>query len=155
MKKLTYMFLTIFAITAVSCSKNNDNTTSSSNFNRCTEDHCGFKFVEGNIFTERGVDQTSSLSSFEFQFNTDGTLIVTGSGSTFSGSWSVLLDSHTKPDDSGNHSGTEDHKMVLQITGNSNMDEISEDWHIVSITQTEMRFIDDNPASAKEIRFSK
>jgi hypothetical protein len=155
MKKIIPMFLLIIAITAVSCSKNNDNSPSSSTSIEAQKDLVASSSWRVTYFTERGVDQTSSLSSYEFNFNSDGTLTVTGSGSTFTGTWSVLVDDHSKPDDSGNHSSSGDHKMVIQIAGNSYMDEISEDWHIVSITSSEMNFIDDNPASYKEIHFSK
>jgi hypothetical protein len=35
------------------------------------------------------------------------------------------------------------------------MDEITEDWTIVSISSSEMRLIDDNPESMEELRFVK
>jgi hypothetical protein len=155
MKKLTYMFIMILAITASSCSKNNDATPSSSTSIDAQKSIVASSSWRVTYFTERGVDQTSSLSSFDFQFNTDGTLAVTGPGGTYNGTWAVMMENHSKPDDSGNHSGTEDHKMVIQIGGIPALEEISEDWHIVSITSSEMRFIDDNPLSAKEIHFSK
>lgn len=158
MKKSLFLLLTIVAILAVSCTKDAEPVSSADTTIDSQKVLVASSAWKVSFFTERGVDQTSDFSTYLFQFNSDGTTVAnsTGIGILYYGSWSLMQGSHTKPDDSGNHSsGTEDNKMIITLTGNHHMDEISEDWKIVKLTDTEMWLMDDNTTSPKEIHFTK
>jgi hypothetical protein len=158
MKTSAYIFSAIIAISilAASCSKDDSLATPSSQSVETQKNIVASDDWRVSYYVERGVDQTSDFSAYSFQFNANGTLVVTGGSSTYTGTWNIAQESHSSPDDSGHHSsGDDDHKLYITITGNHHMDEITEDWTIVSISSSEMRLIDDNPESMEELRFVK
>jgi len=107
-------------------------------------------------FMEKGIDRTPDFSTYLFQFNSDGSAIAnsTGIGILYYGTSNLLKVIHTTLDDSGNHSGSEEQKLIITLTGNHHMDEINEDWKIVKLIGTEMWLMDNNIASSKEIHFT-
>jgi hypothetical protein len=157
MKKLSLLLVIIVAIASASCKKDQQ-PVSSFNENGNTQK----VVVESNawkvsFFTEKGIDQTSDFSTYLFQFNSDGSAVAnrTGIGILYYGSWSLAQGNHSSYDDSGNHSGGSENKLVISLAGNHHMDEISEDWKIVKLTDAEMWLMDDNTTSAKTIHFIK
>lgn len=86
-------------------------------------------------YVDSGQDETNDYSGFDFVFNTDGTLSATNGTTVINGSWSV-----TEDDDSSNN----DNDVDFNISFNSppNFEELSDDWDIVSITNTKIDLID-------------
>jgi len=108
-----------------------------------------------NQFIDSGKDETSDFSGYTFKFNTDGTLISVSSGTTFEGTW-VLIQGKTSPDDSGNLSDDDKlNKLTINITGNKNMDHLSQKWLVDKITASEIWLRDDNPTSIEILKFGK
>jgi predicted secreted protein len=46
-------------------------------------------------------------------------------------------------------------RLNIVITDNKAMDHIQDDWVIISISNTEIRLKDDNPASMEELHFGR
>jgi hypothetical protein len=156
MKNLPVILLTIIVTTAVSCKKESQpvaNTGVTADSQKVIVASNSWKV---SSFIEKGINQTPDFSTYIFQFNSDGSALAnsTGIGILYYGTWSVLPSSHSLPDDSGNHSGVNDsNRMIIALSGNYHMDEISEDWKIIKLTALEMWLTDDNPAAPKEIHF--
>jgi hypothetical protein len=107
------------------------------------------------FYTEKGLIHTKQFNGYTFLFNSDGSLSVNSPGGMFTGTWTLQKSNSTTPDDHGHPSGPDDSKMTIRITGNSLMDQISEDWTIIRLSDTEMWLKDDNIISGQEIRFSR
>jgi hypothetical protein len=157
MKKSPFLLLTIVAILAVSCKKEAQTVSSSSTTSDTQKVVVASSTWKVSSFIEKGIDQTSDFSTYLFQFNSDGSAVAnsTGIGILYYGSWSLVQGSHSGYDDSGNHSSGDNNKLIISLSGNHHMDEISEDWKIVKLSDTEMWLMDDNTTSPKEVHLSK
>jgi hypothetical protein len=147
MKTSIKLFVLALAISLASCSKSNDDNPSNNNNNNSNIN----EQVSGNwtvtYYFDSGKDETSDYSGYSFEFATDGTLTAIHSTGNFAGTWRIG-DSSSDDDSSSN-------RFVITITGNKRMDDLQDDWVIDSISDTEIRLRDDNPASAEELRFGK
>jgi|WetSurMetagenome_2_1015567.scaffolds.fasta_scaffold152910_2 hypothetical protein len=156
MKKFAYLFLAVVAVTATSCSKNMNSASPSSMTVEQQKSILIFSPWEVTKYRQKGKNHTTDFSGYTFQFNTDGTLMVSGNGLMTTGTWTLNKETSNKHDDFLPHdSGADDNQMTLIVTGNAQMDEISEDWTIVRLSDTEMWLNDGNVFSGKEIRFSR
>ena len=144
MKTTAKLFLLALTISLASCSKSNDDNPSSTSNNKTEQ-------VSGNwtvtYYFDSGKDETNDYNDYSFSFNESGVLIATNNSANFNGTWRIG-DSSSDDDSSSN-------KLVIMITGNKAMDDLQDDWLISQISQTEIRLVDDNPASAEEIRFGR
>lgn len=142
MKTFAIIFLAITAVIAGSCSKDNSTSPGTQKSNLSS----GAWTV--SYFTDSGKDETSDYSGYSFSFNTGGTLSVTGSGTTFTGSWSIKSGSSS-------YGSSDPDKLVITISGNKQMDHVSKDWKILKMTSSEIQLTDDNPSSAEVLHFSR
>jgi hypothetical protein len=157
MKKFPFLLLTIVAILAVSCKKESQPVSTPAPTADNQKVVVASSAWKVSSFIEKGIDQTSDFSTYLFQFNSDGSAVAnsTGIGILYYGSWSLMQGSHSGYDDSGNHSSGDENKLIISLSGNHHMDEISEDWKIIKLTSSEMWLMDDNATSPKEIHFTK
>jgi hypothetical protein len=157
MKKLSFLLLTIIAILAVSCKKDTQQVSSSGVTADSQKVVVAANAWKVSSFIEKGVDQTADFNTYLFQFNSDGSAVAnsTGIGILYYGSWSLMQGNHSGYDDSGNHSSGDENKLIISLSGNHHMEEISEDWKIIKLTSSEMWLKDDNTTSPKEIRFTR
>ena len=84
------------------------------------------------LFVEDGVDETSDYSGIRLNFLPDGKLEGLNSGQLLlEGNWSTLRD---------------DGQTELWITfvGNEKLEEISDDWYVISATENKIELEDDN-----------
>jgi hypothetical protein len=157
MKKSLLSLFTIVAIIAVSCKKDVQTVSSPTGTADSQKVVVASSTWRVTYFIEKGIDQTSDFSTYLFQFNSDGSAVAnsTGIGILYYGSWNLMQGSHSGYDDSGNHSIGDKNKLIISLSGNHHMDELSENWKISKITDSEMWLMDDNSTSAKEIHFTK
>jgi hypothetical protein len=157
MKTLSFLLLSIAATLAVSCSKDSQPVSSSNATATSQKVIVASNAWKVSYLIESGVDQTSDFGTYLFQFNSDGSAVATstGIGILYYGSWSLMQGSHSSYDDSGNHSSGDNNKLIISLTGNHHMDEMSNDWKIVKLTDTEIWLMADNTTSPKEIHFTK
>lgn len=93
------------------------------------------------LFTDSGNDETSDFTGYTFVFGTNGVLTVSGS-SPKTGTWSQT---------------SSDFNINLGDKSDSNkpLGELTDDWDIISVSATEIKLQDDNPASAEFLTFKK
>lgn len=143
MKTTIKLFLIALTIGLASCSKSNDDNPSNNNNNS--------NQVTGNwtvtYYFDSGKDETSDYNGYTFDFASSGVLTAMNSQSTFTGTWRIS--DRSSDDDSSSN------KLVIAITGNKYMDDLQDDWLIVSISDNEIRLMDDNISSAEELRFGR
>jgi hypothetical protein len=141
------LFLLALTISLASCSKSNDDNPSNNNNNNSNISNEVAGNWEVTYYFDSGKDETGDYSGYSFNFASDGVLTAVNGSSNFTGTWRIG-DSSSDDDSSSN-------KLVITITGNKAMDDLQDDWLISQISQTEIRLVDDNPASAEEIRFGR
>ena len=85
-------------------------------------------------FWDSDKDETASFSGYSFVFAADGSLIATKSATSISGQWSIT------GDDDDDDSDDDDYDVDFNIAFSTPADfeELTEDWHIVSISDTKI-----------------
>lgn len=100
------------------------------------------------LFEEEGVDETSDFSGFTFIFNEGGVLRADSGDNSISGAWSITSDD----DDS-----KEDIDFNIFFSFPVNFAELSEDWDIVSYSDTriELKDVSDDDSTVDRLFFEK
>jgi hypothetical protein len=96
------------------------------------------------LFTDSGNDETSDFNGYNFVFSTDGTIVATKNGIAKNGTWSVNESSNKLIIDLG-----------IKDDSNKPLGELTDDWLIISKSNTEIKSTDDNPASAELLTFTR
>jgi hypothetical protein len=96
------------------------------------------------LFTDSGNDETSDFTGYTFTFTDGGTLTAVKSGVTKTGTWSV-----------NNSSNKFNIDLGPKVDINKPLGELTDDWKILSYTETVIRLTDDNPASNEFLTFTK
>lgn len=144
--KTASKIITLLTLTVLwSCSNSDDNNPSPSNGNISAAQ------VEGtwkvSYYFDNGKDETSDFSSYTFIFNQDGSFRANTAGQQYSGSWSI--------NETGDDSSSSSKKLVISINGNDRMVDISDDWLILTVNDSEIRLKDDNPSRQEELYFAR
>lgn len=129
-------------ITIASCSKSNDDNVSPAEQQQKVQ---GDWYV--SFYTDSGKDETSDFSGYSFSFSSNGTISASTSSLNFTGNWYI-----------GDNSGDDNpssNRLVINITGNDRMDDVTDDWIILKLTDTEIWLKDDNAASMEELHFTR
>jgi hypothetical protein len=91
-------------------------------------------------YIDDGDDETSDYTTFRFNFLEDGVLhatdLVSSNSNPYVGTWS-LTDSNSNDDDNLN-----DLDFNINFTVSNQLDDLSDDWDIISYTDTEIKLID-------------
>ena len=91
-------------------------------------------------YLDDGDDETSDFTTFRLTFLENGTLnatdLLSSSANPYSGSWSVT-DSNSNDDDN-----LDDLDFNINFNVSNKLDELSDDWDIISYTETEIKLID-------------
>ena len=147
MKKLTFMFA-ILSIVFLSCIRQGDlNPNNSNTPNNSGNSNNPQTVVSGNwrvaLFSDSGNDETSDFAGYTFNFGSAGVVTVTRNGNTVTGTWSL-------------NSGSRKFHINLGPKIDSNpLGELTDDWEIIEVSNTQIRLTDDNPASAEFLTFAK
>lgn len=80
------------------------------------------KWVVAN-YNDSGVDETANYAGFDFTFNQDSTVVATNGTDSINGTWEEVIEG-------------EKHKLVLDMGTTVPFDEFTEDWDVVSFTET-------------------
>ena len=136
MKRQLVKFALVCSVLLVSACHKSDDNTGGSNGGDVTS---GTWHV--TLFTDSGNDETSDFSGYSFAFNSNGSLDAVKSGTSKTGTWS-----------SGSKFNID---LGAKTDGNKPLGELTDDWHIISITSNEIKLGDDNPASGEFLTFSK
>lgn len=148
------LFFLIFL--PASCSRNNKINSSLSTpipLQKSTLINNSWKAAQ---FLDKGANHSREFSIYSFQFNHDGTLLAVGTGTEFYGTWNITEGCNKNLVENRNHPGVEDYnKLIFNIAGNRQMEEISGVWQIITLSAAEMHLKEDNPSSGKEIHFNR
>lgn len=137
MKKLFFIpiLLCLFMLNVASMCSSDDNSSSSQDptpvINTATQ---GTWRVTS--FVDSGTDETNHFNGYNFTFGNGGVLTATNGTNTVIGTWSVTNDSSTD-DSSGN-----DLDFNIGFTGPVNFLDLTDDWDIVSYSNTTISLID-------------
>jgi hypothetical protein len=96
------------------------------------------------LFTDSGNDETSDFTGYTFTFSNSGTLSAIKNGITTNGTWNVSSSSNKFNINLG-----------PKVDSNKPLGELTDDWKILSNTETVIRLTDDNSSSNEFLTFTK
>lgn len=99
-----------------------------------------------SLFSEQGNNETTDFTGYTFTFNPNGSLSVVNSGVTTNGTWNTSA---------GSNSAKFNIDLGPKTAANKPLGELTDDWKILSSTNTEIRLMDDNATSNEFLTFSK
>lgn len=137
MKRITIIWFAALLIFA-SCTNNG------SNLNSSTAQIVSSGTWRVSLFTDSGNDETTDFAGFSFAFNNNGSITAVRNAVTTNGTWSVNTSSNKFNIDLGP-------KTDL----NKPLGELTDDWKIISATETEVKLTDDNTISNEFLTFTK
>ena len=85
-------------------------------------------------FIDSGKNETSDYTDFIFSFKSEGILISNKDSQTYTGLWSITKD-HSNDD------SIDDLDFNIQFSSPEQLEELSEDWQIISISSNKIEFI--------------
>ena len=130
---------------AWSCSKTADDNPNPNSASNKVEQVSGEWVV--SYYFDSGKDETSDYNGYTFSFSTDGTMQALGGSGTFTGTWRI--GDHSSDDDNSSN------RFVITISGNKQMDDLTDDWLITGLSSNGISLKDDNSSSMEELRFSR
>lgn len=138
MKKIALipMLSLIFMLNVASMCSSDDNSSSSADptpvINTVTSGTWRITFYE-----DSGVNETYHFTGYNFTFGSANVLTATNGTNTYTGSWSVTND------DSNDDSPSNDLDFNILFSSPANFaDELSDDWDILSRTDTKIELVD-------------
>lgn len=90
-------------------------------------------------YNDDGQDETSDYTGYSFTFETTGVLTATKDATTISGTWSITDDSSSSSDDDDDDI---DFNIFFPVSDDHPLDDLSDDWDIVSFDATTINLID-------------
>lgn len=94
------------------------------------------------LFSERGVDETTDFAGYSFTFSSNGTVTAVNGANSKSGTWS-------------SSSSKFNIDLGPKTDSNKPLGELTDDWQIISVSETEIRLTDDNASRNELLTFSK
>jgi hypothetical protein len=92
-------------------------------------------------YIDDGDDETADFATFRLNFKEDGVLnatdLLSSNSTPYSGSWSIT-DSNSNDDDDS----LDDLDFNINFAVGNKLDDLSDDWDIISYTDTEIKLID-------------
>lgn len=88
-------------------------------------------------YVDSDSEETGQFSSYTFTFGSN-TITATNGTNTYTGTWSVT-NSNSSDDDSNDN---EDIDFNIGFASPANFAELSDDWHIISYSDTKIQLID-------------
>lgn len=86
------------------------------------------------LFSEDGVDETYYFNGYTFTFSDGGSVTAVNGNSSIGGTWSVSK--------SGSDDDSKEAHFNLSFPNTNNFDELSDDWHIVSLSDNRLELED-------------
>jgi len=131
--KSALSLLLVFTIS--SCSSDDDDTDDSSSNQDIVENTVQTGNWRITKYIDSGDDETNHFSGYTFTFNSDNTLVAANGTNTYNGTWSVT-DSNSSDD------SLDDLDFNIFFASPDDFEELSDDWHFLSRTDTKIELID-------------
>lgn len=130
----------------VACSKDDDSSNSTTDDGTSAQQTTQVA-QEGKwrvtYFFDTDQDETNNFTGWEFQFNTNGTLVATNGSQTKNGTWSVVDDSsNSSSDDDGNSTDDDDFNIFFSVSQDDDFEDLNDDWDIISVSSSKIELID-------------
>ena len=142
--KTASKFFALFALVILWSCSNSDDDAASPDSGTISKDQ-----VTGNwkvsYYYDNGKDETSDFSGYTFTFAADGIVTAYSSGQDYAGTWSI--------GEAGDDSSSSSNKLVISLSGNDRVRDLSDDWVILSLKGDEIRLKDDSSNSVEELHF--
>lgn len=159
MKELKILWMTVGVMVAlIACNTGNDTNPDS----QAVVNEVSTLVKSGDwvitYFAQDNIDETSNYDGFTFVFGTDGTLTATKNSDVLTGIWSVSHeDNGDDSADDNPHPEFEDIDFNIHFTAPDLMAELSEDWEIVSHTDTkiELKHVSGGDGGVDYLTFEK
>ena len=90
-------------------------------------------------YIDSGKNETNDYAGYNFTFNENGSLVAFNGTNVVNGTWSVTDHSSSSNDDSNDD---DDFDFNILFSAPPNFEELSDDWDIMSISNTKMELID-------------
>lgn len=134
-KQVLFSLLTIAALSACDHNSDDDPTPSTDPTPTLTEGTWRVSY-----FFDKDKVETDDFTGYTFEFRDNGEFLAIRGGTTTTGTWAVR-DSNRKLD--------------ISIVGNNPLDELTDDWIIISKTDDLIKLKDDNDEHLEELHFAK
>ncbi len=139
-KKMIRLVVVTSLLTAViACSPSNDDSASNDASAQQTAAIARTGTWEITYFYDTDQEETGNFSGYSFSFNVNGSLVAVNGSTTVTGTWSVTNSSNSSDDD-GNDDDDDDFNIFFASP--REFEELSDDWDIISVTQTKIELID-------------
>lgn len=147
MKTIATIFALALMVAFSSCSKKNDNNVNPSDNGSKSQMVTGQWLV--SYYFDSGKDETGNYNGYTFVLDDNGTLTATNGSSSFTGKW--WIGSAGSDDDNSSN------RFNIQISGNKAMEDITDDWRIVSLSDSNIQLEDDSNsgASIEKLHFAR
>jgi hypothetical protein len=121
------LLLLMFTTLTLSCSKDDDNSSSINPGNVTNTVTSGTWRI--TYYWDTDHEETSNFSGYSFSFGSNSVLTATKTGSTVTGTWST---------------GTDDSKteLIIAFASPDSFVEISDDWEVIEMTDTRIKLLD-------------
>ena len=86
-------------------------------------------------YVDSGINETTNFTGYNFTFASNNQVTAVGNGLTVSGTWSVT-------DSNSNDDSLNDLDFKLSFSAPANFNELSDDWDIISRTDTKIELRD-------------
>lgn len=107
-------------------------------------------------YNDDSIDETDDYNGFTFTFEDNGTLVASINTVETQGTWSIVEESDDSTDD-GDDSNDIDFNIFFAVTGDDVLEDLSDDWDIVTISETSisLRDVSGGDGSIDILTFSK
>lgn len=120
----------------VACSTDDDSSQNNDNNNVQEITEANSIATSGNWsvsnYTDDGQNETSDYNGYVFTFDSSGSLIASNGSTEIEGTWSIQNDDNSSDDDDDD--SDIDFNIFFAVADDSDFDDLSDDWDIVSIT---------------------
>jgi hypothetical protein len=82
-------------------------------------------------YNDSGVDETAAYDGFTFNFMEDGSVEAISDTVTVTGTWEEIVE-------------MDNHKLIIDMGATVPFDELGDDWHVVSLTETRIELTHSN-----------
>jgi len=92
-------------------------------------------------FWDSDKDETSSFTGYSFDFAANGSLVATKSATSITGQWSITGEDDDDDDSDDDDDDYDDVDFNIVFSTPADFEELTEDWHIISISNTKIELI--------------
>ena len=138
LKKSVLLILPIFMLAGVSCNNSDDDMPSNSTTSQTLVQDSGWKI---SYYFDKDKVETDNFAGFVFHFRDSGDFEATRNGDTTVGTWQVTSDDGSQ-------------RLVIGFaTGTEPLDDLVDDWIIISLNDQKIELRDDNTEHLEELFF--